>query len=227
MGQISDIEETPGYKVKPLTADSGYAYRKIYGGLERHNIDAIIPPKKENKPQQSIPIRRFKYDGMHQIVRCPKRKILHRSTKTKYGWNYRSSSLDCRDCSLRDKCLSLKVDRRSIAISDDYEALLRARRRRHHWSKDNHNIYSRHRWRIEGAHSEAKIQHGLRRAVRRGLSNMAIQVYLTACVMNLKRLAALFFRYFRPFSAIKKSVLDRISHSWFLGAHMIQYHGSA
>ncbi|HEW78614.1 MAG TPA: hypothetical protein ENH34_01415, partial [Phycisphaerales bacterium] len=30
--------------------------------------------------------------------------------------------------------------------------------------------------------------HGLRRAVRRGLANVAIQAYLTAAVINLKRL---------------------------------------
>ena len=38
-------------------------------------------------------------------------------------------------------------------------------------------------------HGEAKTQHGLRRAVRRGLANMSIQAYLTAAVINLKRLA--------------------------------------
>ena len=32
--------------------------------------------------------------------------------------------------------------------------------------------------------------HGLRRAARRGMWNVAIQAYLTAAVMNLKRLAA-------------------------------------
>ena len=37
-------------------------------------------------------------------------------------------------------------------------------------------------------HGEAKTQHGLRRAVRRGLANVAIQAYLTAAVINLKRL---------------------------------------
>lgn len=47
---------------------------------------------------------------------------------------------------------------------------------------------------VEGAHGEAKTQHGLRRAVRRGLSNVAIQAYLTAAVMNLKRLAAALLR---------------------------------
>ena len=49
--------------------------------------------------------------------------------------------------------------------------------------------YVRHRWRVEGVHGQAKTQHGLRRAIRRGLDNVAIQVYLTAAVMNLKRLA--------------------------------------
>jgi len=50
-------------------------------------------------------------------------------------------------------------------------------------------LYNRHRNLVEGVHGEAKTQHGLRRAVRRGLFNVAIQVYLTAAVMNLKRLA--------------------------------------
>jgi hypothetical protein len=38
-------------------------------------------------------------------------------------------------------------------------------------------------------HGEAKTQYGLSRAVRRGLDNMSIQAYLTAAVINLKRLA--------------------------------------
>lgn len=47
----------------------------------------------------------------------------------------------------------------------------------------------RHRWMVEGRHGEAKTQHGLARAVRRGLDNVRIQAYLTAATMNLKRLA--------------------------------------
>jgi IS5 family transposase len=50
-------------------------------------------------------------------------------------------------------------------------------------------LYSRHRWRAEGAHGEAKAQHGLHRATRRGLANVRMQAYLTAAVQNLKRIA--------------------------------------
>ena len=44
--------------------------------------------------------------------------------------------------------------------------------------------------RVEGVHGEAKTWHGLARAIRRGLANMRIQAFLTAVVINLKRLAA-------------------------------------
>jgi hypothetical protein len=50
---------------------------------------------------------------------------------------------------------------------------------------------------VEGIHGEGKTQHGLRRAARRGLWNVAIQAYLTAAVLNLKRLAALWLRLCR------------------------------
>ena len=73
-------------------------------------------------------------------------------------------------------------------IGNGYEALLRARRRHREPDKKFRQTYSRHRWKIEGMHGEAKTQHGLRRAVRRGLTNVAIQAYLTAAVINLKRL---------------------------------------
>jgi hypothetical protein len=74
-------------------------------------------------------------------------------------------------------------------ISHGHEAMLRARRRHRKRDKKFRKTYSRHKWKIEGMHGEAKTQHGLRRAVRRGLANVAIQAYLTAAVINLKRLA--------------------------------------
>ena len=52
------------------------------------------------------------------------------------------------------------------------------------------NLYERHKWRIEGTHGEAKTRHAMRRAARRGLWNVSIQVYLVAAVINLKRLAS-------------------------------------
>jgi Transposase DDE domain len=71
-------------------------------------------------------------------------------------------------------------------------------------------LYNRHRNFVEGVHGEAKTQHGLRRAVRRGLDNVAIQVYLTAAVMNLKRLATASIRPFHHCFYITKCLAANI-----------------
>jgi IS5 family transposase len=198
--QIERIENNTGKKIKTLTADSGYAYGKNYELLEDKDIDAIIPPQKRNSKPQHIPLRRFKYDAKNKIVKCPRGKTLTRRTQNEKGWGYRARAKDCRNCRLRTKCISETSTSRTILISYGYEARLRARRRHRELDDKFVETYKRHRWRAEGMHGEAKTQHGLRRAVRRGLSNVAIQAYLTAAVINLKRLVAflgLFFAQLR------------------------------
>ncbi len=187
--QIERIESNIGRKIKTLSADAGYAHGKNYEHLEKKNIDAIIPPQKENNNPKCLPIRLFKYDAKNKIVKCPGGKTLTRRTENKQGWVYRATACDCRNCSLRKRCISETAASRTIMISNGYEAMLRARRRHREPDKKFRKTYSRHRWKIEGMHGEAKTQHGLRRAVRRGLANVAIQAYLTAVVINLKRLA--------------------------------------
>ena len=188
--QIKRIEENTGMKITTLAADAGYAHGKNYEHLEKRNIDAIIPPQTEHGKPRRIPARRFKYDAKNKIIKCPAGKILTRRFENKQGWTYRAMAKDCRHCSLRKRCMSEKSASRVIMISNGYEAMLRARRRHRKRDREFRRTYSRHRWKIEGMHGEAKTQHGLRRAVRRGLANVAIQAYLTAAVINLKRLAA-------------------------------------
>jgi IS5 family transposase len=188
--QIKRIEENTGMKITTLAADAGYAHGKNYEHLEKRNIDAIIPPQTEHSKPRRIPARRFRYDAKNKIIKCPAGKILTRRFENKQGWTYRAMAKDCRYCSLRKRCMSEKSASRVIMISNGYESMLRARRRHRKRDRKFRKTYSRHRWKIEGMHGEAKTQHGLRRAVRRGLVNVAIQAYLTAAVINLKRLAA-------------------------------------
>ena len=209
--QIDRVEATTGTKITTVTGDAGYAHGRNYAALEEREIDAVIPPQAERKTAKHIPVRRFKYDAKNKLVRCPGGKTLHRSTKHENGWIYRARSSDCRSCPLRARCISAKASSRIIHIRDGYEALLRARRRRRRWDEPTRSAYRRHRWRIEGVHGEAKTQHGLRRAVRRTMANVAIQVYLTAAVMNLKRLAALFVLFCRRVEAL-------FGHITFVGA---------
>jgi len=189
--QIGRIETNTGKKIHTLTADGAYGHGRNYALLETRGTQAVIPPQTTARRSHRIPARRFKYDGRRRLVRCPAGKLLRRSTRNKQGWVYRARACDCRACPLRSRCISLTARSRIIVIGDGYEALLRARRRHRRKDPLARQLYRRHRWRVEGVHGEAKTQHGLRRAARRRLWNVAIQVYLTAAVMNLKRLAAL------------------------------------
>jgi transposase len=186
--QVEEVEVTTGIRIETVTADAGYAYAKVYGALERRGIDALIPAKAE--PIKSrVPLRRFRYDAGHDILRCPKGRILRPGRPIKHGRFFYSKAKDCARCPLKRDCLSKGRVNKAVVVGDDYPALLRARRRRERWSREDRRLYQRHRWRSEGFHGEAKTWHGLARAVRRGLANMRIQAYLTAAAINLKRLA--------------------------------------
>jgi len=194
--QLERVEQNTGRHVETVTADATYAHAANYAALEARKTAAVIPPQKEPRTKSPLPLSRFKYDARHEIVQCPAGKTLQRSSRGKKGWWYRARVKDCRGCRLRKRCLSRAVQVRQVMIVDGYAALLRARRHRLRWDDATYGNYVRHRWQVEGVHGVAKTQHGLRRAARRGLSNVRIQSYLTAAVMNLKRLAALLFAFF-------------------------------
>jgi len=184
------VEKLTGKKIERITADAGYAHPMNYQELEERGTEAIIPPQKIGRHMNKVPFRLFKYDEKNDVARCPAGGILRRANRVKSGWMYRGAKRTCGNCRLREKCVPAGSKTRMILIVDGYPSLLRARRWRPNWDDDTRKYYDRHRHLVEGVHGEAKTQHGLRRAMRRGLENVAIQVYLTAAVINLKRLAA-------------------------------------
>ena len=187
--QVEAVRELSGRDPALVTADSGYAYSKVYAALERRGVAALIPAKKE--PTQSrVPLRLFRYDARHDVVKCPRGKTLRPRRPAKGGRYYRSRTRDCAGCALRLDCLPKAWSSKVVLVPHEYPALLRARRRHARWGEEERRMYRRHMWRSEGYHGEAKTWHGLARAVRRGLDNMKIQSYLTAAAINLKRLSA-------------------------------------
>jgi hypothetical protein len=176
-----------------VTADAGYAYAKVYVAFEKRGIDAVIPAKAE--PIRSrVPLRRFRYDAKNDILKCPKGRILRPKRPLKYGRFFYSRAKDCALSAQGGLPLERRANK-AVVVGDDYPVLLRARRRRERWSAEDRRLYQRHRWRLEGFHGEARSWHGLARAIRRGLANMKIQAYLTAAVVNLKRLAAILYAF--------------------------------
>ena len=211
--RIDAAAATTGTPIKTITADAGYAYGKVYGDLERRGIDPVIPAKAE-PIRSAVPLRRFRYDAKHDLLRCPRGKILRPMRRVEHGRFFYSKARDCSRCSLASLCLSKGRANKAVVVSDDHPALLRARRRRLRWSEQDRRLYQRHRWRSEGFHGEAKTWHGLARAVRRGLQNMRIQALLTAAAINLKRLAAALLAVFGLARPLLDTGISRRTPSW-------------
>ena len=190
--RLDAIEETLGVAPGRITADTIYGVGRVYAALEDRQIEAVIPPLRSPRRQgaQGFPTERFKFDPHHDVVRCPAKKRLTARNSTKSGRWYRADRRDCARCPLKAQCLPRSTPSRRVHIVTNHAAILRARRKRAAWGEDEHAIYTRHRWRVEGTHGTAKTLHGLARAIRRGLENMKIQALLTAIAMNLKKLAA-------------------------------------
>jgi transposase len=190
--QINAVQATTGAAIQAATMDASYAITRVFAALEARGIEAVIPAKAERPPKRgTIPVRRFKLDAKHRIVRCPAGNVLrpHGVPDSDGFQHYRARITDCQPCRLRAICFSTTMRRRAILLHKDHPALLRARRKYARWGPRERALYRSHRIRVEGVHGEAKTWHGLARAIRRGLANMQIQAFLAAAVINLKRLA--------------------------------------
>lgn len=210
METIERVEETLEKKLDTVTADAGYAHSENYRQLEKHGTQAVIPPQKTPRAKKEFPISRFKYDARHEHVKCPAGKKLTNRSRVRSGYVYRGDAKTCGICPLREACVPRTAKVRTIRISDGYTALLRARRWRARWDEVTINWYKRHRWRVEGVHGEAKTQHGLRRAVRRGMAEVSIQAFLTATAINLKKLAKAYRRLRALLEAISAAYHNKI-----------------
>jgi hypothetical protein len=202
VAQLERIEGLSGQHVGLVTADKGYAYSSNYHALEQRGTEAVIPPQRTRKAK--VPLSRFKYDGRHDLVVCPKGAKLRPGTRAgRDGRYYRARRQDCAACDWRRACLAPTASARTVIIKDGHGALLRARRRHGKRLANDREVTNRHRGLVEGIHGEAKTCHGLNRARRRGLWNLQIQAWLTAAAINLKRLAKAYLRLLRHLGALE------------------------
>ena len=200
-GSLSDyVPEVHILRRMDAVLDLGWVEKELRGLYTERTGRPCINPKRV------MPASRFSYDAKHDLLHCPEGKTLTPRSRARNGRFFRARAADCKVCPLWQRCVPPAAKVCSILITDGYCALLRTRRNRQKgWSEAYQEAYRRHRWKVEGAHGEAKCQHGLRQAVRRGLANVAMQLYMTAAVMNLKRLARAaaglitrFLRDYRP-----------------------------
>ncbi len=114
---VDAVAATTGTAVRGVTADQEYVYGKVYGGLEERGSDPVIPAKRE--PIRSrVPLRRFRYDARHDVLKCPMRRILLPQRRVEHGRYFYSRATDCRRCPIRGDCLSKRRVNKAVIVSD-------------------------------------------------------------------------------------------------------------
>ncbi|TGN73352.1 hypothetical protein EOW77_0035240 [Bradyrhizobium yuanmingense] len=189
--QVDEVEAVTGVDIKTVSAPMLWSTVRSSGAAST----PWIPAKAE--PIRSVPLRRFRYDAKHDILKCPQARILRPARPVKRGRFFYSKAKDCARGPLKGDCLSKGrgLTKRSLSVTIVLHCSAPADVASDRARQDR-RLYQRHRWRSEGFHGEAKTRHGLASAIRRGLANMKIQAYLTAVAINLKGWQPLSFRFF-------------------------------
>lgn len=134
----------------------------------------------------------FNYSKDAHMLLCPAGHLATRVEKrtAKNGnnyFNYCFSSKKCKDCPLRESCRVGKSKGHTYSITQ-VDDVHKARLDFENSEEFSTQIQIRHR--IEEKNGEMKVVHGYRRADSVGLVSMRLQAYLTAIVVNMKRIVA-------------------------------------
>lgn len=173
------------HSLLPLHLAAGIAYNSpdLREELRTREIGALIPRREGGrKILGGFKISDFTSDGV--VLICPEKKPMKRYDAKGGGVVFEGNG--CIDCKSKHLCTKRPNDARRVTFGPGWEYRLKSARFE---KTDRFKELYKQRGSVERVNSEAKRQHGLTRARYRGLEKVAIQNYLTAIVINLKRAA--------------------------------------
>ena len=181
-----------GVRPKAVCADAAYANAANAAAMEEREIRLVSPPQRRSAPGRgpdAFTPDDFVHDKRRDVYVCPAGEILTyvgtESTERKRR-RYRAPRSVCARCAFKARCT--RSPRKTLQIIPARSAWVRLRADAK--TESFKTLYRTRAHLSEGTFAEGKQWHGLRRASRRGLSNMRVQCYLVAAVLNFKRLAA-------------------------------------
>ncbi|HEX9749662.1 MAG TPA: IS1182 family transposase [candidate division Zixibacteria bacterium] len=193
-GAIDAVERAMtniGQAPEAVCADAAYASGHHRAALEARGVRLVSPPPKPitHTGTEYFTTEDFAYDESRDEFTCPAGQTLRCIGPVKerpHLRRYRALRTVCRVCPLKSCCTT--APHRTLKVSVHHAALIRLRADSR--TDSFRALYQARSHVIEGIFAEAKQWHGLRRAWRRGLSNMLMQSLLIAAVLNYKRLMA-------------------------------------
>ena len=172
-------EDKKELKTEAVVCDALYDSLSNRLSIERRKKKHYIPEKRENKRVNDF----ISSDKEDKLIYGKGYSSIGK-TRQEDGYLYYFSCNSCRGCDRRKEC-SFSKDRARIYVSDSHLLYLKA-------DPEERNKALEKRKRIEAKFGEAKRHHEMARARYRGRWRVAIQVFMTFIVMNLKRMVKLF-----------------------------------
>jgi len=176
-----------GLKTEEISADKGYCSGKNLREFEQREIRAFIPTQEYVNTNGKINNKEFIYNEQKNLFVCPNQKELsfYSYEKKKQRKRYRAREKDCLGCPMKQLCCP-NGKRRSVSRTIYYKEYERLDRRLKTPEARRASIIRKTV--SEGLFAEAKMYHGLRKFMTRGIDKAQKKSYMIASVQNLKRL---------------------------------------
>jgi transposase/ribosomal protein S28E/S33 len=185
---LREHEDNTGSQVKAVVADKGYGVIENYRYLKDIKALSCIPHKVHAK-EGRFSYDDFCYDKKNDRYVCPAGQLLNRLGPDRDDQkvaSYRCNPTICRQCQLRDKCMTGQTTGRSLQRNSDVKYIEWADRclSRH----ERRRLLNRRKHKAEGSFADATNNHGFKHARWRGLVKMTIQNLLIAAAQNIRKL---------------------------------------
>jgi transposase len=185
--RVENRLEKLGLEIEEVSADKGYCSGKNLREFERRGKRAFIPTKEHVNTNGKINNKEFKYDEEKDVFVCPNQKPLrfYSYDKQKQRNRYIAEENHCSVCPIKQECCP-KAKRRSVSRTIYYQEYQRLEQRLK--TPAGRRAIRIRKTVSEGLFAEAKMYHGLRKFMTRGIEKAQKRSYIIASVQNLKRL---------------------------------------
>jgi len=191
LDRIEYIEDHIGLEIDTVGVDSAYDVSLIHQELFERKIRLISPINNET-PLYKAELEKsdFRYCEDKDAFICPQGKMLPfrclKRTENNISHEYRADTKDCRNCSIRDKCLTASQACRRIQVNIFEDAV--NRNHEGDGTPEHRRILALRQIWCEGRFAAQKARHNLRQTLRRGLEAAETHCLLSATALNLKRM---------------------------------------
>jgi len=191
LDRIEYMENHIGLEIEAVGVDSAYDVSLVHQELSEKGIQLIAPINNETpKYKAELEKSDFTYSKDEDTFICPQDKLLPlrrlQRSESNISREYRTDPKDCKNCPIKDKCLSASQTYRRIQVNIFEDAV-----KRNHagdGTPEHREILKLRQIWCEGRFAAQKAGHNLRQTLRWGLEAAETHCLLSATALNLKRM---------------------------------------